>query len=141
MEGGRIAELENLIAVTRDVFGLDRLRLYGHLVRALSAAELPDRALVLWTQLQEEGLAPPEEMLSELAALLRRHGRPVPFADPGAELRAAQAAEVAAGMVQQQETAAAQGRQPGGQGRRQAAQKQVRTGYGRGGSTHIRGKL
>ena len=74
MEEGRIAELENLIAVTRDVFGLDRLRLYSHLLRALSAAEQPDRALVMWTQLQEESLVPPDEMLRDLAVLLRRHG-------------------------------------------------------------------
>ncbi|XP_043224122.1 leucine-rich PPR motif-containing protein, mitochondrial-like [Amphibalanus amphitrite] len=86
VEEGRIAELENLIAVTRDVFGLDRLRLYGHLLRALSAAEQQDRALVLWTQLQEEGLAAPDDMLRELSALLRRHGRPVPFSEPGPPL-------------------------------------------------------
>lgn len=41
-----------------------------------------DKAMGLWTQMQEEDVQPSDRFLIRLANLLKKHKRPVPFSVP-----------------------------------------------------------
>lgn len=79
---GRLEQLGHLVEATRDVYGLDRRRLYDLLLHGhcdSGSKFSADAALAVWTQMQEEGVVPSDEMLSRLALKLQKHGVPVPF--------------------------------------------------------------
>ncbi|KAH7940440.1 hypothetical protein HPB49_000214 [Dermacentor silvarum] len=87
---GMVTQLEQLTAITRSVFDVNRDRLYQSLFRAYDAAGDADRALEAWAQMQEENEQPSERTLRLLAGLLQRLGRPVPFTVPTVEVDAKQ---------------------------------------------------
>ncbi|XP_077537717.1 leucine-rich PPR motif-containing protein, mitochondrial-like [Haemaphysalis longicornis] len=76
-----VTQLEQLVAITRGLFDVNRDRLYHFLFRAYGEAEA-DRALEAWAQMQEENVQPSEATLRLLAGLLERAGRPLPFTPP-----------------------------------------------------------
>lgn len=92
-----VTQLEQLVAITRGLFDVNRDRLYQSLFRAYEGgggSDHADRALEAWAQMQEENVPPSEATLRLLAGLLQRAGRPLPFTPPPApSSAAAQAAQ------------------------------------------------
>lgn len=80
----RITELENLVKITKDVYGIDRNMMYNFLLSACIRTDDVTRAAGLWTQMQEEDLQPNEEFLRQLGKFLQNKNQPVPFAIPNA---------------------------------------------------------
>lgn len=78
-----VSQLEQLVAITRGLFDVNRDRLYQFLFRAYGEGDA-DRALEAWAQMQEENVQPSEATLRLLAGLLERAGRPLPFTLPPA---------------------------------------------------------
>lgn len=82
---GMVTQLEQLVAITRNLFDVNRDSLYQSLFRAYDVAGDADRALDAWAQMQEENVQPSASTLRLLAGLLQRLGRPVPFTVPEVE--------------------------------------------------------
>lgn len=82
MEEKRITELENLIKITRDVFGVDRAMMFNHLLTACIETGDDKRAVGIWTMMQEEDLQPSDDFLRKLGKFLVEKDQPVPFAIP-----------------------------------------------------------
>ena len=82
VEGKRFTELENLVAITKDVFDIDRHMMYDYLLTAHVQSGDASKALNLWTQMQEEDIQPKIEFLRKLAIFLKQKGQLVPFAVP-----------------------------------------------------------
>lgn len=81
MKSSRLRELEDLISVTKNLFGTDRDKLYQYLIRGYYEAEDPKKALGVWTLMQEEDLCP-SERTRNLLANIREFSEPVPFVVP-----------------------------------------------------------
>ncbi|KAL3226299.1 hypothetical protein MRX96_025203 [Rhipicephalus microplus] len=81
---GMVTQLEQLVAITRNLFDVNRDSLYQSLKKSDAAGDA-DRALDAWAQMQEENVQPSASTLQLLAALLQRLGRPVPFTVPAVE--------------------------------------------------------
>lgn len=77
---GLIAPLEGLVEATRDISHIDRSEIYYNLLLSYAKNSEVDKALGLWTQMQEEDVNIPDEFLLVLGKLLKDNGRPVPFA-------------------------------------------------------------
>uniref|UniRef100_A0A8D8WCH4 Leucine-rich PPR motif-containing protein, mitochondrial n=1 Tax=Cacopsylla melanoneura TaxID=428564 RepID=A0A8D8WCH4_9HEMI len=75
-------KIENLLKVTQDIETFDRSAIYLTLVNLYSKNNEADKALALWTQMQEDNETPSDKFLHSLATLLRKNGREVPFAVP-----------------------------------------------------------
>ncbi|XP_045595399.2 leucine-rich PPR motif-containing protein, mitochondrial [Procambarus clarkii] len=82
LENNRIEELEHLVNSTRDVFDLDRHMMYMHLLTAYRQQNDCEKALGLWTSMQEENIQPTETFLIKLGEFLKNNGREVPFIIP-----------------------------------------------------------
>lgn len=78
----RITELENLIKITKDVYGVDRNMMYTYLLSACINTKDVARAAGLWTQMQEEDFQPNPEFLQKLGRFLEEQNEPVPFTIP-----------------------------------------------------------
>lgn len=77
-----VTQLEQLVAITRGLFDVNRDRLYQFLFRAYEGGDQAERALEAWAQMQEENVQPSETTMRLLATLLQRAGRPLPFTPP-----------------------------------------------------------
>lgn len=86
MENNNIEGAEMLVDVCKNLFDIDRDAIYYQLLRAYRKTGLIDKALVLWTNMQEEGIQASATTLRYLASFLREHKREVPFVEPGSEL-------------------------------------------------------
>lgn len=77
----REAALEHLLVASKGMTNIDRLKICDFLLDAysLNNKEGSERALCLWTSIQEEGLIPSSAFLSNLATLLKKGGVKVPF--------------------------------------------------------------
>lgn len=84
-EDKRITELDNLIKITKDVFGVDRAMMYDCLLDACINVDDAERAVGVWTQMQEENVEPRDEFLWKLGKFLESKNRTVPFAIPDEE--------------------------------------------------------
>ncbi|XP_055339824.1 leucine-rich PPR motif-containing protein, mitochondrial-like [Paramacrobiotus metropolitanus] len=82
MDNNRLPELEGLIGATRDIFDIDRDALYYHLIRLYGKNDQPDKALAMWTSMQEENVLASGKTLRALAEILRQHNREIPFDVP-----------------------------------------------------------
>lgn len=78
----RVDELENLIQVTKDLIDVDRNSMYFYLLQAYCKQGDSDKALSVWTLMQEENIQPSAELLIYLADFLQKNNRPVPFVVP-----------------------------------------------------------
>lgn len=85
MEEKRITELENLIKITKDVYGIDRSMMYSYLLTAYIREDDVTRATSLWTQMQEEDVKPTDEFLHQLGKFLEEKNEPVPFVIPAVQ--------------------------------------------------------
>lgn len=83
-EEGLVKPLEGLKDATKDLNHIDRSDIYYQLLLSYIKQEEVDKALGLWTQMQEEDLAPSDVFLNTLGKFLRERGRDVPFVVPSA---------------------------------------------------------
>ncbi|XP_076067194.1 bicoid stability factor [Oratosquilla oratoria] len=78
----KVVEMENLISVTRDLFDVDRQMMFNQLLQVYKKKNNFDKALGIWTSMQEENIEPSEAFLYDLGTFLKSNGKPVPFVMP-----------------------------------------------------------
>ncbi|KRT80285.1 hypothetical protein AMK59_7357 [Oryctes borbonicus] len=83
---GLVKPLEGLKDATRDLNHIDRTDIYYQLLLSYIKQDDPDKALNLWTQMQEEDLAPTDGFLITLGDFLKKHKMDVPFVVPEGEV-------------------------------------------------------
>ncbi|XP_017859465.1 PREDICTED: leucine-rich PPR motif-containing protein, mitochondrial [Drosophila arizonae] len=79
---GMLQPLEGLIEATKDLGHIDRNKIYYTLLLSYDKADETEKALGLWTKMQEEGVTPTDAFLLKLAELLKRKNIDVPFVVP-----------------------------------------------------------
>lgn len=79
---GMIKQLEGLKEATKDLNHIDRSDIYYQLLMSYIKQEDIDKALGLWTQLQEEDVVPTEQFLITLGNFLKERNISVPFVIP-----------------------------------------------------------
>ncbi|XP_054742086.1 leucine-rich PPR motif-containing protein, mitochondrial [Anastrepha obliqua] len=88
---GMVEPLEGLVEATKDLNHIDRNKIYYNLLLSYCKSEDTEKALGLWTKMQEEDIAPTDIFLIKLAELLKHKNIKVPFVVP--ELEKAPAAK------------------------------------------------
>ncbi|TMW54433.1 hypothetical protein DOY81_000425 [Sarcophaga bullata] len=79
---GMVEPLEGLVEATRDLSHIDRNKIYYSLLLSYSKSEDAEKALGLWTKMQEENITPNDAFLMKLAELLESKNMNVPFVVP-----------------------------------------------------------
>ena len=79
---GMIKPLESLKDVTKDLNYIDRSNIYYQLLLSYIKHREAEKALGLWTQMQEEDLTPSDQFLNELGGFLKSQNMEVPFTIP-----------------------------------------------------------
>jgi len=79
-ESGNLNGLEDLVNLSKSIFGCDRDFLYHQLVSAFN--EDVDKVEDIWLQVQEEGHAPSDSLKIAIAKVFKHGGRNVPFEEP-----------------------------------------------------------
>ncbi|GJQ86626.1 hypothetical protein Trydic_g15730 [Trypoxylus dichotomus] len=79
---GMVKPLEGLKDATKDLNHIDRTDIYYQLLLSYIKQDDAEKALNLWTQMQEEDLAPTDGFLIKLGEFLKKHKMEVPFAVP-----------------------------------------------------------
>lgn len=79
---GKIKQLEDLRDATKDLSHIDRSDIYYQLLLSYIKQEDIDKAVGLWTQLQEDDVAPTDQFLYTLGTFLKERNVEVPFAIP-----------------------------------------------------------
>ncbi|KAH8295864.1 hypothetical protein KR018_004809 [Drosophila ironensis] len=79
---GLLQPLEGLIEATKDLGHIDRNKIYYTLLLSYDKADEAEKALGLWTKMQEEAVTPNDAFLLKLAELLKRKNIQVPFVIP-----------------------------------------------------------
>ncbi|XP_072376405.1 leucine-rich PPR motif-containing protein, mitochondrial [Diabrotica undecimpunctata] len=87
---GLIKPLEGLKDATKDLNHIDRSDIYYQLLLSYIKQDDIDKALGLWTQMQEEDMAPSDQFLLKLGDFLQNKGRQVPFVVPQTTVQAAE---------------------------------------------------
>lgn len=82
VEEGKSEYLEGLLEATKELSNIDRSNIFFHLLVTYCQAKETDKALGLWTVLQEEGEVPSDQFLIYLGKHLQANNRPVPFVIP-----------------------------------------------------------
>lgn len=82
---GMVEPLEGLVEATKDLNHIDRNKIYYNLLLSYCNSEDAEKALGLWTKMQEENIAPTDEFLIKLAELLNKQNIKVPFVVPKTE--------------------------------------------------------
>lgn len=80
-----ISPLEGLMEATKDLNHINRGEIYYNLLLSYCKENEPDKALGLWTKMQEENIAPSDVFLLKLAEFLRSNDLEVPFVVPKKE--------------------------------------------------------
>ncbi|XP_064484083.1 leucine-rich PPR motif-containing protein, mitochondrial-like [Ornithodoros turicata] len=81
-----VTELEHLVHITKDLFDIDRDAMYFYLLKAYAKTGDADKALEVWTKMQEENVQPSARTLRFLGNLLQQHGHTtLPFIMPEEE--------------------------------------------------------
>ncbi|KAF2894634.1 hypothetical protein ILUMI_11532 [Ignelater luminosus] len=79
---GMVKPLEGLKDATKDLNHIDRSDIYYQLLLSYIKQDDVDKALGLWTQMQEEDMAPTDKFLYKLGSFLTENGVEVPFVIP-----------------------------------------------------------
>ncbi|EFA01919.1 leucine-rich PPR motif-containing protein, mitochondrial [Tribolium castaneum] len=79
---GQVKPLESLKDATKDLDHINRSDIYYQLLLSYIKQEEVEKALGLWTQMQEEDLLPSDEFLQSLGKFLQDKGVSVPFQIP-----------------------------------------------------------
>jgi len=77
VEKKRLDSLEDLVIMSKNIFGCDRDHLFLAWVKA--EAKNPDKIEEIWIQIQDEGHAPSVHIKSEIAKALKSADRTIPF--------------------------------------------------------------
>lgn len=80
VESGNLQGLEDLVSLSKGIFGCDRDMLYQQLVSAFK--DDADKVEDIWLQVQEEGHAPSDRLKLDIAKALKAGGKTVPFEEP-----------------------------------------------------------
>ncbi|XP_058819809.1 leucine-rich PPR motif-containing protein, mitochondrial [Topomyia yanbarensis] len=76
---GKTQSLEGLMEATKDLSHIDRTEIYHKLLKSYISEKEPEKALGLWTKMQEEDDTPSDAFLTELSSFLKASGYEVPF--------------------------------------------------------------
>lgn len=79
---GNIKSLEAMIEATRDINYIDRNFIYFNLLQSYEKENDHQKALNLWTRMQEENIVPSDTFLIKLGKLLKENNINVPFTIP-----------------------------------------------------------
>lgn len=79
---GMVESLEGLIEATKDLNHIDRDKIYYTLLLSYCKVNDAEKALGLWTKMQEENVAPSDAFLVTLAKLLESKNMKIPFSVP-----------------------------------------------------------
>lgn len=79
---GLIQSLEGLIEATKDLNHINRSDIFYSLLLSYCKDDQPDKALGLWTKMQEESITPSDAFLIKLGNFLQLKGYEVPFVIP-----------------------------------------------------------
>lgn len=82
MSEGMPTALEGLVEATKDLSHIDRASIYFSLLQTYIKDKAPEKALGLWTTMQEEDVSPSDDFLIKLAKFLKSEGQEVPFHVP-----------------------------------------------------------
>lgn len=82
LQEGKSEYLEGLLEATKELSHIDRSNIFYHLLVTYCKANETDKALGLWTLLQEEGEVPSEQFLIYLGNHLKAKNREIPFVMP-----------------------------------------------------------
>ncbi|XP_055641196.1 leucine-rich PPR motif-containing protein, mitochondrial [Toxorhynchites rutilus septentrionalis] len=82
---GKTQSLEGLMEATKDLNHIDRTDIYHTLLKSYINEKEPEKALGLWTKMQEEDETPSDAFLIELSTFLKTNGYEVPFIVPEAK--------------------------------------------------------
>lgn len=82
LQDGKSEYLEGLLEATKELSNVDRGNIFYHLLVTYCKADETDKALGLWTLLQEEGEIPSDQFLTHLGNHLIAKKREVPFVIP-----------------------------------------------------------
>ncbi|XP_038214658.1 leucine-rich PPR motif-containing protein, mitochondrial [Zerene cesonia] len=82
VEEGKSEYLEGLLEATKDLSIVDRSNIFYHLLVTYCKADETDKAIGLWTVLQEEGEIPTDDFLNYLGNHLKSKNMDVPFIIP-----------------------------------------------------------
>lgn len=83
--GGDTKSLEALVEATANINYIDRNLIYFNLLQRYQKENDPQKALNLWTKMQEENIVPTDTFLTRLSTFLKENNIEVPFASPPAE--------------------------------------------------------
>lgn len=86
---GLLQPLEGLIEATKDLGHIDRNKIYYTLLLSYDKANEAEKALGLWTKMQEEAVTPNDAFLLKLADILKKNNLEVPFVVPETQREAA----------------------------------------------------
>ncbi|XP_055597632.1 leucine-rich PPR motif-containing protein, mitochondrial [Uranotaenia lowii] len=81
---GKTQSLEGLMEATKDLNHIDRSHIYHKLLKSYINDKQPEKALGLWTKMQEEDESPSDAFLIELSDFLKSNNYEVPFVTPAA---------------------------------------------------------
>lgn len=81
-QDGKPEYLEGLLQATKELSHIDRSNIFYHLLVTYCKSDETDKALGLWTLLQEEDEVPSDQFLIQLGNHLRSKNRAVPFVIP-----------------------------------------------------------
>lgn len=76
---GMTESLEGLMEATKDLNHIDRSEIFYNLLLNYCKENNPNKALGLWTKLQEENIPPTDQFLEKLAEFLKSNNLEVPF--------------------------------------------------------------
>ena len=79
LKDNSISLLEKFVSLTKDLFEIDRDEQYYYLLKGYIKNENVDKALEIWTLMQEENLSPSPKLLRHLAHFLKLKNVKVPF--------------------------------------------------------------
>lgn len=81
-EEGSLKHLEGLREATKDLSYIDRSDIYYQLLLSYISKNDSDKALGLWTEMQDEDCQPTDKFLIKLGTFLKQNGCQVPFVIP-----------------------------------------------------------
>ncbi|XP_068632296.1 leucine-rich PPR motif-containing protein, mitochondrial [Battus philenor] len=85
VEEGKSEYLEGLLEATKELSHIDRSNIFYHLLVTYCKSNETDKALGLWTILQEDGEIPSNQFLTILGNHLKSQNREIPFVMPEQE--------------------------------------------------------
>ncbi|XP_055375539.1 leucine-rich PPR motif-containing protein, mitochondrial [Condylostylus longicornis] len=84
---GMVQPLEGLVEATKDLNHIDRNNIFYNLLLSYCKEDQPEKALGLWTKMQEEDITPSDQFLLKLADFLKSKNVEIPFVVPSTKAK------------------------------------------------------